>query len=141
MAITCIAIMAVDYPLFFDRSLAKAEDYGWSFMDVGVSAVMFAAGYSNSLICTHEIPSKKNRSFLRELGSMLFQNFSVLVAASIRFILLIKIVGYHEHVTEWGVHWNFFVTIAIIRFTLVFVRSSKFSMLLGLSLLFGSEMV
>ena len=72
MAITCIAIMAVDYPLFFDRSLAKAEDYGWSFMDVGVSAVMFAAGYSNSLICTHEIPSKKNRSFLRELGSMLF---------------------------------------------------------------------
>ena len=64
--------MAVDYPLFFDRSLAKAEDYGWSFMDVGVSAVMFAAGYSNSLICTHEIPSKKKRSFLRELGSMLF---------------------------------------------------------------------
>lgn len=53
MTITCIAIMAVDYPLFFGRHLAKAEDYGWSFMDVGVSAVMFAAGMSNSLISTH----------------------------------------------------------------------------------------
>jgi len=75
MTITCIAIMAVDYPLFFDRSLAKAEDYGWSFMDVGVSAVMFAAGFSNTLICTHETPSKKNKSLLRELVSMILQKF------------------------------------------------------------------
>lgn len=141
MTITCIAIMAVDYPLFFDRSLAKAEDYGWSFMDVGVSAVMFAAGFSNTLICTHDIPSKKNRSLCKELVGMIFQNISVMIAASIRFILLIKIVGYHEHVTEWGVHWNFFVTIAVIRLLLVFVRSSKYAMFLGLALLLGSELI
>ena len=59
---------------------------------------------------------------------MILQNISVMIAASIRFILLIKIVGYHEHVTEWGVHWNFFVTIAVIRLLLVFVRTSKYAL-------------
>jgi len=45
--------MAVDFPLLFDTALCKSEDYGWSFMDVGVSAIMFAAGFSSSMICTH----------------------------------------------------------------------------------------
>ena len=40
----------VDFPLLFDRYNCKAEDYGWAMMDIGVSAVMFASGFSNSLI-------------------------------------------------------------------------------------------
>lgn len=76
-----------------------------------------------------------------ELISVIFKNISIMIAASIRFILLIKIVGYHEHVTEWGVHWNFFVTIAVIRLFLVFIRSSKFAMFQGLAILFVGELV
>ena len=50
MIITCVCILMVDFPLIFPRYNCKAEDYGWAMMDIGVSAVMFASGFSNSLI-------------------------------------------------------------------------------------------
>jgi len=67
MIITCVCILMVDFPLLFDRYNCKAEDYGWAMMDIGVSAVMFASGFSTSLIVQHKIPSKKQKSLLVEL--------------------------------------------------------------------------
>lgn len=48
--ITVLAIMAIDFPLLFERYLCKSEDYGWALMDVGVSAVMFSSGFGHKLI-------------------------------------------------------------------------------------------
>lgn len=71
---------------------------------------------------------------MRDLIAAVSGNKLVMLAASIRFFLLHGI-DYHDHVTEWGVHWNFFMTIAVINVTLVFVRSSKFALLYGFLIL------
>lgn len=135
--ITVLAIMAVDYPLLFDRWLCKSEDHGWALMDVGVSAVMFSSGFANKLIVKHKTAKKAN--FWKELMGSVTGNLGITIAATIRFFLLTGI-DYHDHVTEWGVHWNFFLTIAVLNLFIVFVRSSRYTMLYGFSLLVLAEL-
>ena len=40
---------------------------------------------------------------------------SVLVGLGIGRLVATEITGYHGHVTEYGTHWNFFFTLAVIR--------------------------
>jgi len=127
---TMIAIMIVDFPWVFPRFLVKTEDYGWAIMDIGVSATMFSMGY------THKKTSSQNNNFLKELIHSVFGNLAVCLAASVRFILLTSI-DYHDHVTEWGTHWNFYLTIAVLNVVFVFVRSSDYALVVGLALLIG----
>jgi hypothetical protein len=54
---------------------------------------------------------------------------------------LLGSIDYHDHVTEWGVHWNFFVTIAVLNTSMVFIRSSKNALLYGISMLLLNELV
>ena len=136
---TCTAIMQVDFPLIFPRHQVKAEDYGWSMMDVGVSATMLASGMTNRMVVA-DMDSKKGKSFLKELMQSITSNLGVCTGASVRFFLLTGI-DYHDHVTEWGTHWNFFVTIACLNVIGVFVRSTKFVMFYGWILLIGGELL
>lgn len=62
------------------------------------------------------------------------------IGATVRFFLLHGI-DYHEHVTEWGFHWNFFVTIACMNLLMSFITSAKYSLVLGLGILVMSETV
>ena len=63
-----------------------------------------------------------------------------MIVACIRFYLLTS-VNYHEHVTEWGVHWNFYLTIALIRILMVFLRSTEYAMFYGFSILVINEFI
>jgi phosphatidylinositol glycan class W len=75
---------------------------------------------------------------MQEFVQQVTGNLGLTVAATIRFFLLTGI-EYHDHVTEWGVHWNFFLTIIIINLFVVFVRSSKLAIVYAFSLLIISE--
>ena len=54
MICTVCAILVVDFPVLFDRSLCKAEDYGWALMDVGVSSIMLSMGASSKVNIQHK---------------------------------------------------------------------------------------
>eukprot|EP00066_Takifugu_rubripes_P006168 XP_003970745.2 PREDICTED: phosphatidylinositol-glycan biosynthesis class W protein isoform X1 [Takifugu rubripes] len=104
--ITAISILAVDFPVF-PRRYAKTETYGTGVMDFGVGAYVFV----NALVC----PEARRRD---NSGSNLTKQLvSVwpLVALGILRLASIKMTGYPEHVTEYGLHWNFFFTLATVR--------------------------
>ena len=42
-----IAILAVDFPPIFERSLCKTEEYGISLMDTGVALITLLSGMSS----------------------------------------------------------------------------------------------
>lgn len=46
---TIASILAVDFPVIYPRKFCKTEAYGYSLMDVGCAAVLFAQGVSHSL--------------------------------------------------------------------------------------------
>lgn len=106
---TAISILAVDFSVF-PRRYAKTETYGTGVMDFGVGAYVMA----NALVC----PEARGKDIRGSKISHVFkQLISVWPLVLLGFVRLasVKSSGYHEHVTEYGVHWNFFFTLAIVR--------------------------
>ena len=110
---TAIAILAVDFNIF-PRRLAKAETYGSGLMDVGVGMFMLAHG-----ITAPEARCQSNRRLsLRSYLKLLLvtvKNILPLFVVGLLRLIFVKGTDYQEHVTEYGVHWNFFFTIAVVR--------------------------
>ncbi|XP_010988772.1 phosphatidylinositol-glycan biosynthesis class W protein isoform X1 [Camelus dromedarius] len=108
-AFTAVAILAVDFPLF-PRRFAKTELYGTGAMDFGVGGFVFGT----AMVCP-EVRRKytKGSRFYYLIRSL----YSVwpLVFLGMGRLVIIKSIDYQEHLTEYGVHWNFF-------FTLIFVK-------------------
>ncbi|XP_068725962.1 phosphatidylinositol-glycan biosynthesis class W protein-like isoform X1 [Montipora capricornis] len=107
---TSIFILAVDF-VIFPRRFAKTETYGSGIMDVGVGA----------FVISHAIVSKEARGVLpsdialiSELFKSLKSSFPLLVLGIARFIS-VKGTGYQEHVSEYGIHWNFFFTLFALK--------------------------
>lgn len=106
---TAISILAVDFSVF-PRRYAKTETYGTGVMDVGVGAFVFA----NGLVCPEargkNVSGSKTSHVMKQLVSVW-----PLFALGMARMASVKMSGYQEHVTEYGVHWNFFFTLAIVR--------------------------
>lgn len=118
MLITCICILAVDFRIF-PRRFAKTETFGLSLMDVGTSMFIISSALtsryargihrstltanmtSNTTIATRNTTTQRYRDFI--------QRGAVLVLGVGRLITL-KFLNYPEHVSEYGIHWNFFVS-------------------------------
>ena len=96
MLATCICILAVDFHIF-PRRFAKAETYGTGLMDVGVGAFVFNAG----------MVSRSHKTWAERLKSAV-----PMITLGLVRLATVKGVDYQEHVTEYGIHWNFFFTLA-----------------------------
>ena len=102
MLATCISILAVDFTVF-PRRFAKTEMYGVSVMDVGVGTFVF----SNSLIYGARQLQEGVVAWRRTLAS-----FAPLLVLGLLRLVAIKGTDYHEVTEEYGLHWNFFFTLA-----------------------------
>lgn len=127
-----ICILAADFHVFPERFL-KTEYYGYSLMDTGVGlfVVNLALGSSHS---------RRRRINL----STFFKHFIPLSIGIGRF-LAVRSVDYQHQIFEYGVHWNFFVTLAIIgifnEFSFRVVNSTKSILIFSIVLLVSYEFV
>lgn len=110
MLMTALCILAVDFQVF-PRSLVKCETFGVSLMDVGVGSFVFAQGVASAL------PLLKTPDYLTAaLWPKVYtsaRKSSPLIALGLVRLLLVKATDYPgEHISEYGTHWNFFLTLA-----------------------------
>ncbi|KAK8805831.1 hypothetical protein WA158_002487 [Blastocystis sp. Blastoise] len=105
MVLTVIAIMAVDFPIF-PRRFAKTLEFGNSLMDMGVGIFVI-----NSGMVARQIRSNKHglKTILNALSSV-----SPLIILGVARFIMVLLTGYQHIVTEYGVHWNFFFTLAAV---------------------------
>ena len=100
LVLTFVAILACDFHVF-PRRFAKTEEQGYSLMDLGAASCIVAAGLVS--------PRAKGR----RASLSLRRTLPLLVMGSIRLVTH-KNLEYQEHVSEYGVHWNFFYTLAVV---------------------------
>ena len=107
---TATAILAVDFAIF-PRRFAKAETYGTGAMDIGVGAFVI----SNAMVSPEArgIFSSDTGFFLPVARS--FKSSLPLLVLGIARCISVKGTDYQEHVTEYGVHWNFFFTLFLVK--------------------------
>ncbi|POY76079.1 hypothetical protein BMF94_0802 [Rhodotorula taiwanensis] len=131
MVMTVLCILAVDFPIF-PREFAKAETWGTSLMDLGVGSFVFSLGLVSALPLLRRalsLPSPtssspalststsrghdQDPSYLSTIWTSLRRSLPLIALGMVR-VIMVKGVEYPEHVTEYGVHWNFFFTLALL---------------------------
>lgn len=142
--ITAICILAIDFHIF-PRKFAKTELFGYSLMDTGVGLFIFA----NALVA----PEAKDFALKPRIGFFhtISKNIKHSARSCIPLLILgfsrsvaIEVLGYQKHVTEYGIHWNFFITLAFVKLFTSSITStinSKYSLLSGIWILGMHEYV
>ena len=114
--LTMISILAVDFKVF-PRKFAKTESFGCSLMDLGVGVFVFVNGLISTQARNSENNFKSKKIFLSAFSSSL----PLIILGLLRFASIYS-TGYQQHISEYGVHWNFFFTLAVVKiFSSVFV--------------------
>ncbi|KAM7258289.1 hypothetical protein ACFE04_014030 [Oxalis oulophora] len=129
MIITCLCILGIDFSIF-PRRYGKSHTYGTGLMDLGVGSFVVA----NSLV------SRQARNITSVNWKSAFQSSIPLLLLGFGRLVSTTLVGYRIHVNAFGVHWNFFFTLAALAFlTCIFNIPPTYSGFLGSLILIGYQ--
>jgi len=120
MLLTVIVILAVDFPAF-PRHMAKTESMGVSLMDFVVGAMMFSSGLSWRVVkiwgdnchCSSDTDGVSKLAPPSPPSNQKLVLLKVLALGSLR-LLIHTLSNQHAHVSEYGVHWNFYFSLAAV---------------------------
>ncbi|GJQ84082.1 hypothetical protein Trydic_g12062 [Trypoxylus dichotomus] len=107
--LTIIAILAVDFKIF-PKHFKKQLKYGYSLMDVGVGLFV----YANAIV------APEIRTGSSTLKKSIIDTVPLIVLGIGRYIAT-TITNYNVSITEYGRHWNFFITLAFTRIISSFI--------------------
>lgn len=108
---TVFCILGVDFNVF-PRRFAKTENYGYSVMDIGVGCYVC----SNALM--FNIPKVHN---ITKCAFKVFKQVLPLLVLGIGRTYFVTKSDYQHYVFEYGVHWNFFISLAFLKIINLFV--------------------
>lgn len=122
LIITNAAILAVDFKVF-PRRFAKVETWGTSLMDLGVGSFVFSMGLANSRSVIKQRFNSSNATpnyykfkfsqYFNLITKNTIKSLPVLILGIIRLVS-VKSLEYQEHASEYGIHWNFFMTLGLL---------------------------
>lgn len=128
--ITAICILAVDFNIF-PRKLAKTENFGYGLMDTGVGFYVV----TNGIVTRYKRISTEKWTFLCKTC---LNVLPLLILGAARFFSLTA-VDYQTHHSEYGVHCNFFITLAAVKLLssilLIFFNRHLFFITLAIALI------
>ncbi|ELP88330.1 GPI-anchored wall transfer protein, putative [Entamoeba invadens IP1] len=130
---TLIAILAVDFKVF-PRMHTKSEFYGVSLMDIGVGAIVVCSGVAAGL--------KENTTpYFKNLVSNILHSIPFFVIGGVR-LLATGAVNYQHHMSEYGLHMNFFFVLGFVQILTAVINSPrKYCWIASLLLISSYEMV
>ncbi|AQZ12286.1 GWT1 (YJL091C) [Zygosaccharomyces parabailii] len=121
LILTVLAILAVDFHVF-PRRFGKVETWGTSLMDLGVGSFVFSNGLVTSRALLKEQMYPTKRMGLAKKSALALKSMATLLIIGLLRLFFVKNLEYQEHVTEYGVHWNFFITLSLLPPVLVFLE-------------------
>ncbi|OAY78700.1 Uncharacterized protein ACMD2_02163 [Ananas comosus] len=131
VVVTCLCILAVDFKIY-PRRYAKTETYGTGLMDLGVGSFVVA----NALV------SRQARNLNSVRWMDVLRSVSPLVILGFGRLIFTTGVDYQVHIGEYGVHWNFFFTLAAVSIlTSIISIRPNYCGILGLLILTGYQMI
>uniref|UniRef100_A0A0R3RS13 Phosphatidylinositol-glycan biosynthesis class W protein n=1 Tax=Elaeophora elaphi TaxID=1147741 RepID=A0A0R3RS13_9BILA len=125
---TAVAILSVDFDIF-PRRFAKTHTYGRSVMDLGTAASVYCFAvvdvFKDFPSRSKFPPLQKKNFFWKHLPRIM------LLCLGFGRTCVVQLLNYPIQVAEYGVHWNFFLTLALLRI-IVKLLGRRFHLLFGI---------